>query len=164
MTLVRQAVDADLPALLGIYNHAIATSTAVFEYDPHTLEMRRAWLHDKHAANLPVLVALDADAGVVGFATYGSFRAKPAYRQTIEHSVYVAEQAWRRGIARQLMEALIADARERRYHAMIAGVVVDNEPSLRFHEAMGFVEVAHFREVGFKFGRWLDLKFLELLL
>jgi L-amino acid N-acyltransferase YncA len=160
---VRSAQDADLAAILGIYNHAIATTTAVFDYHAHTLDARRDWLHAKQAARLPVVVAV-VDDEVVGFATYGPFRAWPAYKYTIEHSVYVAERAWRRGVARALMHALLASAREHDYHAVIAGIGADNLPSLRLHESLGFVEVAHFREVGFKFGRWLDLKFLELLL
>ena len=160
---VRPVEDADLPAILEIHNHAIATSTAVFDYHPHTLEMRREWLRSKQAAGLPVLVAA-VNGAVAGFATYGPFRTRPAYKYTIEHSVYVAEPFWRRGVARALMDALLADARAREYHAVIAGVVADNLPSLRFHEALGFVEVGHCREVGYKFGRWLDLKFLELIL
>jgi len=160
---IRLAEDADLAAILDIYNHAVATTTAVFDYDPHTLEMRREWLRAKQAAHFPVLVAVVSDE-VAGFATYGPFRARPAYKFTIENSVYVAERVRRRGVARTLMHSLLADARAHEYHAVIAGVVADNVPSLRLHESLGFVEVAHFREVGYKFGRWLDLKFLELLL
>lgn len=163
MIEVRTASDRDLPAVLDIYNHAILTTTAVFSYQPHTLEMRREWLRGKQDGGYPVLVAERAGE-VVGFATYGPFRAWPAYKYTIEHSVYAAPHVRRAGVGRALMDCLIEHAREREYHAVIAGIVADNEPSLRLHEALGFVEVAHFREVGFKFGRWLDLKFLELLL
>src|SRR5205814_10666438 len=113
-------------------------------------------------AGFPVLVA-EVEDGFAGFATYGSFRARPAYKYAVEHSVYVAERVRRRGVARMLMQELMADARCRDYHTMIGGVVADNVPSLRFHESLGFVEVAHFREVGYKFGRWLDLKFLQLV-
>ena len=160
---VREAHEADLPAILAIYNHAIINTTAVFAYRPHTLAMRREWLREKQAAGLPVLVAV-LDDDVVGFATYGPFRQWPAYKYTIEHSVHVAERAWRRGVGRALMTALLADARRRDYHAVIGGVGAENVASLRLHESLGFVEVAHFREVGYKFGRWLDLKFLQLLL
>jgi L-amino acid N-acyltransferase len=163
MIHVRLAADADLAAILAIYNHAIATTSAVFEYEPYTLDRQREWLEAKRGAGFPVLVA-DLDDAVVGFATYGPFRARPAYKYTVEHSVYVADGVRRRGVARFLMQTLIADARERDYHAVIGGVVADNLPSLRLHESLGFVEVAHVREVGYKFGRWLDLKFLQLLL
>ena len=100
---------------------------------------------------------------MVGFATYGPFRAWQAYQYTIEHSVYVAERARRVGIARSLMRMLLDDARQREYHTVVAGVVADNVASLRLHESLGFVEVAHFRQVGYKFGRWHDLKFLQLM-
>ena len=103
MLVVRDATEADLPAILAIYNHAIETTTAVFSSEPHTLEMRRDWFADKRAKRYPVLVA-DLDGAVAGFATYGPFRAWPAYRYSIEHSVYVADGARRQGIARRLME------------------------------------------------------------
>jgi L-amino acid N-acyltransferase len=160
---VRAATERDLPSILEIYNDAITTTTAVFSYRPHTLEMRREWLVSKREGNYPVLVA-DCDGTLAGFATYGPFRAWPAYKYTIEHSVYAAAGSRRLGVGRTLMEALLARAREQQYHAVIAGIVADNVASLRLHERLGFTEVAHFREVGFKFGRWLDLKFLELIL
>src|SRR5687767_5967157 len=160
---VRPAEDDDLPAVLDIYNHAITTTTAVFSYRPHTLEMRREWIEGKRAAGHPVVVA-DRAGEVVGFATYGPFRAWPAYKYTIEHSVYAAPHVRRSGVGRALMTALLERARQNEYHAVIAGIVADNVASLRLHESLGFVEVAHFREVGYKFGSWLDLKFLELLL
>jgi len=159
---IRSFVETDLDAILAIYNNAIETLTAVFEYQPYTMDKMREWVAAKQEGGFPILVA-DLDNGFAGFATYGTFRARPAYKYSVEHSVYVAERARRRGIARVLMEALIADARQRGYHTMIGGVVADNDPSLRFHESLGFVEVAHVREVGYKFGRWLDLKFLQLV-
>ena len=145
MAEIRTAGEADPPAILEVYNHAIATTTAVFSYHPHTLEMRREWFQAKQAAGHPVLVAT-VDNEVAGFATYGPFRVWPAYKYTIENSVYVAERARRRGVARALMNALLAEARQREYHAVIAGIVADNLPSLRLHQSLGFVEVAHFRE------------------
>lgn len=160
---VRPAVEADLPAILGIYNHAIEHTTAVFSYKPHTLAMRREWFEAKRAANHPVFVA-QSDGGVVGFATFGPFRPWPAYKYTVENSVYVAEHARRSGIARSLMNRLLLDARDKQCHAVIAGIVSDNTASIRLHQSLGFVEVAHFREVGYKFGRWRDLKFFEILL
>lgn len=161
---LRDATDADLGPILAIYNHAIVNTTAVFSYAPHTLDMRREWFETKRASGTPVIVAEDNAGAITGFATYGPFRAWPAYKYSIEHSVYVAEHARRQGIARALMTDLIARARAQHYHAIIGGVVADNIASLRLHAALGFREVAHFREVGYKFGRWLDLKFVELLL
>ncbi|HUF64780.1 MAG TPA: GNAT family N-acetyltransferase [Gemmatimonadaceae bacterium] len=163
MTEVRSATERDLAPVLAIYNHAIEHTTAVFSYEPHTLEMRREWFKAKQASRNPVLVA-EHDGRIAGFATYGSFRQWPAYSHTVEHSVYTAPEFRRRGIARLLMTELIASARSNGLHAMVGGVVAENAESVRLHESLGFTEVAHFREVGWKFGRWLDLKFFELLL
>ena len=163
MIQVRLAGEHDLPAILVIYNDAIANTTAIFHYRAHTLEMRREWFEQKRAAGHPIFVAV-TDGDVLGFATYGPFRAWPAYKYTIEHSVYTAPSSRRRGVARALMQVVLEHAERQEYHAVIAGIVADNDASLRLHESLGFVEVAHFREVGFKFGRWLDLKFLQLLL
>jgi L-amino acid N-acyltransferase len=163
MILVRPAVEHDLADILRIYNHAIEHTTAVFEYRPHSMEMRREWFRAKQAAGLPVLVAVDGDA-VVGFASYGPFRAWPAYKYSVELSVYVDPQARRRGIGRQLVQGILDHARARDLHVVMAGITSDNAVSLRLHERLGFVEVAHIREVGYKFGRWLDLKLLQIVL
>ena len=160
---IRDAAPRDLPSILAIYNHAIEHTTAVFSYEPHTLQMRREWLEAKRADGYPVLVA-ERDGSVAGFATYGAFRQWPAYSHTVEHSVYTAPEFRRQGIARSLMNELICQARAAGLHAMIGGVVAENAGSVRLHESLGFTEVAHLREVGWKFGRWLDLKFFELLL
>jgi L-amino acid N-acyltransferase len=160
---VRPAVENDLAGILEIYNHAIAHTTAVFDYHPQTLAARREWFRAKQAASWPVVVAGDG-GGVRGFATYGPFRAWPAYKYTVEHSVYVAEDARGCGIGASLVNAVVAEARKQDLHAVIAGIVATNAASLRLHQALGFAEVAHFRQVGYKFGQWLDLKFLQLLL
>lgn len=163
MTEIRSATEHDIAPVLAIYNHAIEHTTAVFSYEPHTLEMRREWFESKQANGHPVLVA-ETDGQIAGFATYGAFRPWPAYGHSVEHSVYTAPEFRRRGIARSLMNELISQARANGLHAMIGGVVAENAESIRLHESLGFSEVAHFREVGWKFGRWLDLKFFELLL
>lgn len=163
MLVVRDASEADLPAILAIYNHAIETTTAVFTYTPHTIEMRREWFADKQARGYPVLVA-EVNGVVAGFATYGPFRAWPAYRYSIEHSVYVAESSRRQGIGRRLMEVLLERARAQDFHVVIGGIVSENAPSLSLHEALGFEKVAHFKQVGYKFGQWLDLTFVQVLL
>ena len=162
-TIVRDATEADLPAILQIYNQAIEHTTAVFSYKPHTPEMRLAWFREEQSKGYPVLVA-ESDVVVVGFATYGPFRALPAYKYSVENSVYVTERARRAEFARAMMTRLLTVAREGNVHAVIEGIVADNVASLRLHRSLGFEEVAHFREVRYKFGRWLDLKFLELVL
>jgi L-amino acid N-acyltransferase len=160
---IRPATERDLSEILRIYNHAIEHTTAVFDYRPHTIEMRREWFRGKLAASLPVLVAGEADA-VSGFATYGPFRAWPAYKYSVEHSVYVDPAVHRRGIGSALVRAVLDEARARDVHVVMAGITSDNGVSLRLHERLGFKEVAHIPEVGFKFGRWLDLKLLQIVL
>jgi phosphinothricin acetyltransferase len=163
MIAIRQATERDLPTLLEIYNHVIRHTTAVYSYQPHTMDARMEWYASKLKDGYPVFVA-EAAGQVVGFSSYGPFRAWPAYKYTIENSVYVAEGQRGKGIGKLLIQPLIDDARRHGYHAIIASIDASNESSLRLHRSFGFEEVAHFRQVGFKFGRWLDLKFLELLL
>jgi phosphinothricin acetyltransferase len=159
--IIRNATEDDIPGILEIYNHVIVHTTSVYSEHPHTLEMRLAWYRDRMSNGFPVFVA-DGDASVVGFSSFGHFRVWPCYRYTVENSVYVHPDHRGRGISKLLMQPLIGRAREIGMHAMIAGIDADNEVSFRLHQSFGFVEVAHFREVGFKFGRWLDLKFMEL--
>lgn len=163
MIAIRQATEQDLPAILAIYNDAIRTTTAVYDYQPHTLAMRQAWYDAKVADGWPVFVADDAGM-VVGFSSLGPFRAWAAYKYTVENSVYVSADRRGHGIGKLLLPPLIDAARRMEMHAIIAGIDAANVASYRLHQSFGFVEVAHFREVGYKFGRWLDLKFLELLL
>jgi L-amino acid N-acyltransferase YncA len=168
MITIRAACEADLPAILEIYNHVILNTTAVYQYVPQTLEMRKAWYDAKIKDGYPLFVAeevvAEEDGRVVGLSTYGPFRAWAAYKYTVENSVYVAEGHRGKGIARLLMEPLIEAARRQSYHAIVASIDATNDASIRLHRSFGFEEVAHFRQVGYKFGRWLDLKFLELLL
>jgi L-amino acid N-acyltransferase len=163
MIHIRPATEADLPILLEIYNDIILHTTAVYDYEPHTLDMRKAWYAAKVKDNYPVFVA-ESGGRLVGFSSFGPFRAWAAYQFTVENSIYVAADQRGNGIGRLLLSPLIQAARERGMHALIASVDAANEASLRLHRSFGFEEVARFREVGFKFGRWLDLVFLELLL
>ena len=163
MISIRPAVEDDLPSLLDIYNHVILNTTAVYSYHPHSMEMRKEWYADKLKSHYPVFVA-DGGGWIAGFSSYGPFRAWPAYKYTIENSVYVAEAHRGNGVGKLLIRPLIDQANILGYHAMIASIDASNTSSLRLHRSFGFEEVAHFRQVGFKFGRWLDLKFLELLL
>jgi L-amino acid N-acyltransferase len=163
MITIRPARETDLPDILAIYNHVILNTTAVYQYVPQTLEMRKTWYDGKIKDGYPLFVA-EETGRVVGLSTYGPFRAWAAYKYTVENSVYVAADQRGKGVARLLMEPLIEEARRQNYHAIIASIDATNEASLTLHRSFGFQEVAHFREVGYKFGRWLDLKFLELLL
>ncbi len=157
---VRDAEEGDLPAILAIYNQVIATSTAVYTSVPATLAERRAWLQARRGQDYPVLVA-GQGGDVVGFASFGEFRSWSGYRHTVEHSVHVREDQRGQGAGRALMEALFPRAAALGKHVMIGGVDAENAASIRFHERLGFERVAHFRQVGRKFDRWLDLVCLQ---
>jgi L-amino acid N-acyltransferase YncA len=157
---IRDATDADLPGILAICNEVIATSTAIYSYEPVTLADRREWWRARTAQGYPVLVAAHAPA-VVGFATFGDFRTWPGYRFTVEHSVHVRADCRGQGVGTQLLQALLPRAAACNKRIMIAGVDAANAASIRFHERLGFAQVGHLREVGYKFDRWLDLVFLQ---
>ncbi|OOQ61565.1 GNAT family N-acetyltransferase [Mucilaginibacter pedocola] len=161
--IIRDMTPADLPAVLEIYNEVILNTTAVYSEAPHTLEMRTAWYNERKAAGFPVIVT-EENGIITGFGTYGHFRAWPCYRYTVEHSLYVEQNHRGKGISKVILNYLVQHATKAGLHAMIAGVDSDNPASLALHRKSGFEQVAHFKEVGFKFGRWLDLIFLELIL
>ena len=160
---IRDAVEQDVPGILAIYNDVIATSTAVYRDDPASLDDRLQWFNARRAQSYPILVA-GGDSGILGFASYGDFRSWPGYRFSVEHTVHIRAGERGRGVGTMLMQELIRRAIEQDKHVMIGGVDADNEPSLRFHERLGFVRAAHLRQVGFKFGRWLDLVFVQRIL
>ncbi len=157
--LVRTATEADLPGMLAIYNEIIRSSTAVYTEQEATLEDRRAWLAGRTAQGYPVLVA--TDGSVLGYSTFGDFRPWPGYRRTVEHSVYVRADARGRGVGAVLVEPLFGLAAGLGKHVMVAGIDAANPASIRLHERLGFEQVGTLREVGTKFGRWLDLVFMQ---
>ena len=163
MSIIRAASEEDLSAILEIYNDAIVNTTSVYHYKPHTLEMRLEWFRDKMKGNFPVIVT-EIGGRIAGFATFGPFRPWPAYKYTIEHSVYVHQNFRRQGIASSLLKELIRLAEQHNVHAIVAGIDADNAGSIALHQQLGFSEIGHFKEVGYKFGKWLDLKFLQLIL
>jgi L-amino acid N-acyltransferase len=162
MVTVRYAKESDIPALLEIYNSIIINTTAVWHEEPHTLGMRQEWFALKKEQGFPVFVAVENDV-VIGFSTIGPFRPWFGYRYTVENSVYVAAASRGKGVAKLLMPPIIDAAKELKLHAIVAGIEATNESSIALHQQFGFIEVAHFKEVGFKFNRWMDLKFLELI-
>ena len=162
--LIRPACEADLPEILAIYNEVIATSTAVYSLEPSSLQERATWFATRTGAGFPVLVA-QVDQGVAGFASFGEFRgAWPAYRFSVEHSVHVRPDMRRRGLGTTLISALFPLAAALGKHVMIGGIDADNDVSLRMHSRLGFERVAHLREVGRKFDRWLDLVLMQRFL
>lgn len=156
-------MEADLPQILDIYNEVILHTTAVYDYEPHTLEMRKQWFTVKKEQGLPVFVAEEADR-VLGLSSFGPFRAWAAYQYSVENSVYVAADARGKGIGKLLIPPLIESAKTLKMHTIIASIDATNTASLQLHRYFGFEEVAHFKEVGWKFGKWLDLKFLQLMI
>lgn len=160
-TIVREATETDLPGILEIYNHSIVHTTSVYSYKPHTLEMRRKWFEERKAAGQPVLVS-ETHGRISGFAAYGPFRFYPAYKYTAEHSVHIHPDFRRMGIGEMLMHELIALAKQNGLHVLIGGIDADNEASIAFHRSLGFEVVAHFPQAGYKFGKWLDLKFMQI--
>jgi phosphinothricin acetyltransferase len=163
MPVIRPAEEKDLPEILEIYNHSILHTTSVYQYKPQTLEMRKKWFEEKRTVNHPVFVA-ETDNRVVGFISYGAFRAWPAYKYSVEHSVHIHIDYKRRGIAKMLLAKIIETAKQNDIHAIIAGIDASNIASIKLHEQFNFVEVAYLKEVGYKFNKWLDLIFLELIL
>ena len=160
---IRPAETADLEAMLAIYNDAILNTTAVYDYKPRTSDLQRQWFETKQAQRLPVFVAHDG-ATIVGFGSFGPFRPWPAYQFTVENSLYVDSAHRRKGAGTALLASLLTAAQTAGYHAMVAGIDATNEASLALHRKAGFEPVGHFREVGWKFERWLDLVFMERML
>ena len=165
---LRDAGEVDLPTILAIYNSTIDDTTTSWADVPETVEHRQAWFAARQAAGDPVIVAVDDETDdVVGFTAWSWFRGEgmwPGYRHTREHSIHVAAGHHGRGLGRLLIESLVDRARIAGVHVLVAGVDATTEGSLRFHERMGFVEVARMPEVGRKFDRWLDLVLLQRII
>jgi L-amino acid N-acyltransferase len=164
MRIVDCSFERHAGAILAIFNEAIAQSTALYDYAPRPPESMVGWFQAKRDRNFPV-VGVESDQGeLLGFASYGSFRAWPAYKYTVEHAIYVHKDHRRHGIARVLMRELVERARSQDYHVMVGGIDMDNRGSIALHESLGFVFAGTVRQAGFKFGRWLDLGFWQLVL
>jgi L-amino acid N-acyltransferase YncA len=161
--MIEQASAADFEQVLAIYNEVIRNTTAVYSDAEYDLEKGKEWFDAKLSSAFPFIVVRD-DRGVAGFGAFGSFRAWPCYRHSVEHSVHVRADCRGKGLGRALVVELKARAVALGKHVMIAGIDTDNAASIRLHESLGFSRVGHLREVGFKFGRWLDLEFLQCML
>ncbi|WP_306308819.1 GNAT family N-acetyltransferase [Acetobacter malorum] len=164
MMMLRDACPEDIPRITSIYNHAVLHTTAIWNETVVDEANRRAWLRERQQAGYPVLVAVSPDGAVAGYATFGPWRAWDGYRHTVEHSVYVHPDAQRQGVGLTLMKALIEQARTHGKHVMVAGIDADNAGSVALHQQLGFEATGVMKEVGCKFGRWLDLTFFCLKL
>jgi L-amino acid N-acyltransferase YncA len=150
--------------ILAIFNEAIANSTALYDYQARTPGSMVTWFEAKARGNYPV-IGVEGDAGeLMGFASYGPFRPHAAYKYSVEHSVYVDQRFRGQGVGRALLGAVILAAERQDYHVMVGGIDAANAISIRLHESLGFKSCGIVRHAGYKFGRWLDLAFYQLLL
>ena len=160
---IRSATEADVPAILDIYNHFIVNSTTTFDVEPQTLDEKLEWL--RRFTTLPYCaVVADVEGDVVGFASLGPFRSKAAYRHTVENSVYVRPERQGNGIGKALLARTLEIARANGLRAIIARIAGDNPASVALHERCGFGHVGIEREVGYKFERWIDVVVMQLTL
>jgi L-amino acid N-acyltransferase len=163
MTIIRCDISYS-DQILNIFNEAILNSTALYDYKPRTPEMMMAWFEAKRKGNFPVIGAVNEDRELLGFGSYGSFRAWPAYKYSVEHSIYVDNRFRGQGIGKALLQEIIHSARTQNYHVLVGGIDSQNTASIRMHQRFGFQHAGTIRQVGFKFGRWLDLDFYQLIL
>lgn len=163
-TIIECTFEEHAHAILDIFNDAILNSTALYDYKARTIQNMVSWFETKKQNGFPVIGMIDQAGKLAGFASYGTFRAWPAYKYSVEHSVYVHQDYRGQGIAIELMKALINAAQKNDVHTMIGGIDATNDSSIRLHEKLGFVHTGTLPQVGFKFGRWLDLAFYQILL
>ena len=164
MKIVHCEADQHAEKILAIFNEAIVNTTALYDYTPRTLETLKSWFETKAKGNFPVIGMENERGELMGFCSYGTFRAWPAYKYSVEHSVYVDGRFRGQGVGKRLMQELIVTARKQGYHVLIGGIDASNTGSIRFHESLGFVPCGTIKQSGFKFGRWLDLAFYQLIL
>ena len=160
---IRHAVKEDCAAIAEIYNHAVLHTAAIWNDRTVDVENRIDWFEARALAGFPVLVS-EEDGIVTGYASFGDWRAFEGFRHTVEHSVYVHPDHQGKKLGQALMAQLILDAKRIGKHVMVAGIESQNQASLHLHEKLGFVVTAQMPQVGTKFGRWLDLTFMQLQL
>lgn len=158
---LRDAEPRDIPAILALYNLAVRETTAAWTSQEETLDERITWFENRRNGGWPVIVAVDKDDQVIGFASYGPFRPREGYRKTVEHTVYVDPGFQGQGIGVKLLECLIDTARDQDVHVIVGVVDGDNTASIALHKKLGFEISGRLPEAGTKFGRWLDLVFLS---
>jgi len=161
---LKPCTEKQLPEILAIFNEAILNSTALYDYKMRTMDMIYAWYADKQKGNYPVIGAFDWNDMLLGFATYGQFRVRPAYKYTVEHSVYVRHDKRGHGIGKVLLKEIIKKGEEQDYHVLIGGIDASNTVSILLHEKEGFEFCGLIKQAGYKFGKWLDLAFYQLIL
>jgi phosphinothricin acetyltransferase len=156
--------EAYASQILDIYNDAILNTTALYDYKPRTMETMQVWFETKRLNNFPVIGIVDETGRLMGFGSYGQFRIRPAYKYTIENSLYVHRDFRGRGLGKILLAEIIEKAKSQQFHCIIGVIDAENQISIGLHESFGFEHVGTFKEVGFKFGKWLDAAFMQLTL
>jgi L-amino acid N-acyltransferase len=164
MHLVQCTEERHGGAILAIFNEAIVNSTALYDYRPRAPEAMGPWFAAKRAGGFPVIGAEDDAGQLLGFASYGTFRAWPAYKYTVEHSIYIERSHRGRGLGRTLLEALVSEASQRNVHTLVGAIDLQNTASIGLHQRLGFEHAGTIRQAAFKFGRWLDLAFYQRIL
>lgn len=161
---IRRCDEDQLPEILEILNEAILHSTALYDYKPRTMENMQTWYDVKQRGNFPVIGVFDPDEKLLGFTSYGSFRNWPAYKYSVEHSIYIKSDMRGKGLGKILLREIIKSAEEQDYHVLIGGIDASNATSISLHEKEGFVFSGTIQQAGYKFGKWLDLSFYQLIL
>jgi len=160
---IRPYKTEDTQAILEIINHNILHSTSLYDYSVRTIEQQKAILEEKIKKGFPIIVA-EKEGEILGFGMYSEFRFREAYQFTVEHSVYVSENYLGKGIGKSLLSELIVLAKAQKLHTMIGVIDSENQNSIAFHEQFGFKIVGVVKESGYKFDRWLDSVFMQLIL
>jgi L-amino acid N-acyltransferase len=161
--IIRTAAPKDLPALLDIINHAIINTTAIYDYEPRTLEEQTAWYEKLYHDGMPVIVA-EQEGRVIGYGSYAIFKPKVGYRFSVEHSIYLDEKSRGMGVGGRLLGSLIQRAKESGIHTMVGVIDAANRGSIEFHKKYGFIEKGYLKEIAFKFDQWLDVVYMQLLI
>ena len=164
MQLVQCTEDRHAASILEIFNHAIVHSTALYDYKPRPFEAMAAWFDTKRRNGFPVIGMEDAQGKLLGFASYGTFRAWPAYKYSVEHSIYIHHESRGMGLGRRLLTELIDEAKARDVHTMVGAIDLANQASIVLHERLGFQSAGVIKEAAYKFGNWLDLAFYQKIL
>jgi L-amino acid N-acyltransferase len=161
---IRRAKRSDIAGILEIYNDAVLTTTATYDYEPRSFDYRLSWFEDHERTGHPIFVAEDETGRIVGWSALNRYHDRMGYRFTVENSVYVAADHRGQGLGKLLLKPLIDTALHNGYRAIIAVIDAQNLASVKLHERFGFEVVGHFKKVGYKFDRWLDVIYMELLL
>ncbi|WP_286788132.1 MULTISPECIES: GNAT family N-acetyltransferase [unclassified Pseudomonas] len=164
MQIINCSEERHAQAILDIFNHAILNSTALYDYKPRETASMVGWFDTKRQNSFPVIGIEDDEGKLLGFASYGTFRAWPAYKYTVEHSIYIHHEYRGLGLGKCLLNSLVSEAIERDVHIMVGGIDLTNQASIVLHERLGFEQVGVIKEAAYKFKRWLDLAFYQKVL